>query len=105
MSPVAPAPTLNPLLAPHQVVLRPLVTEKGVHRSTRQNAYSFEVSRTATKLDVRKAIEELFEVKVLRVNTQNRKGKPRRARFRFGNTQGWKKAIVKLHAEDRINLF
>ncbi len=105
MPPVAPAPTLNPLLAPHQVVLRPLVTEKGVHRSSRLNAYSFEVSRTATKLDVRRAIEELFEVKVLRVNTQNRKGKRRRTRFRSGMTKSWKKAIVTLDSEHRIDFF
>ncbi len=93
------------LLSPHQVIIRPMVTEKGMHRATRDNAYAFEVSRLATKADVRKAVEELFNVRVTEVRTQNRKGKPRRARFRFGNTQGWKKAIVKLHAEDRINLF
>jgi|SRR5690242_10100567 large subunit ribosomal protein L23 len=93
------------LLQPHQVIVRPLVTEKGMHRATRHNAYAFEVSRLATKADVRRAVEELFNVKVLEVRTQNRKGKPRRARFRQGNTQDWKKAIVKLHAEHRINLF
>jgi large subunit ribosomal protein L23 len=93
------------LLAPHQVIVRPMVTEKGMHRATRDNAYAFEVSRLATKTDIRKAVEELFNVRVTGVRTQNRKGKPRRARFRFGNTQGWKKAIVKLHEEDRINLF
>jgi large subunit ribosomal protein L23 len=93
------------LLSPHQVIIRPMVTEKGMHRATRNNAYSFEVSRLATKADVRQAVQELFNVRVLDVRTQNRKGKPRRARFRQGNTQAWKKAIVKLHAEDRINLF
>jgi large subunit ribosomal protein L23 len=93
------------LLAPHQVITRPMVTEKGMHRATRDNAYAFEVNRLATKADIRTAIEELFNVRVLGVRTQNRKGKPRRARFRQGNTKPWKKAIVKLHAEDRINLF
>jgi large subunit ribosomal protein L23 len=87
------------------VILRPLVTEKGVHRSTRLNAYAFEVSRDASKLDVRRAIEELFEVKVLRVNTQNRKGKRRRTRFRSGMTKSWKKAIVTLDPEHRIDFF
>ena len=65
-------------LPPHQVIVRPLVTEKGMHRSTRYNAYAFEVNKLATKHDVRKAIEELFNVKVTRVHIQNRKGKPRR---------------------------
>ena len=68
----------RPLLEPHQIILRPLVTEKGMHRSTRNNAYAFEVNRMATKDDVRRAVEELFNVKVLAVHTQNRKGKPRR---------------------------
>lgn len=93
------------LLQPHQIIVRPLVTEKGMHRSTRYNAYAFEVNRLATKEDVRRAIEELFDVKVVRVHTQNRKGKPRRTRFRSGQTKAWKKAIVKLDPEHRIDFF
>lgn len=93
------------LLGAHQVIVRPLVTEKGMHRATRYNAYAFEVNRLATKADVRRAVEELFNVKVLEVRTQTRKGKPRRSRFRFAKTQDWKKAIVKLDKEHRINLF
>lgn len=93
------------LLSPHQVIIRPMVTEKGMHRATRDNAYAFEVNRLATKTAIRNAVESLFNVKVIEVRTQNRKGKPRRSRFRQGNTQPWKKAIVKLHEEDRINLF
>jgi len=92
-------------LEPHQIILRPLVTEKGMHRASRQNAYAFEVNRLAGKRDVRRAIEELFEVKVLRVNVQNRKGKPRRNRFRTGTTKAWKKAIVTLDPEHRIDFF
>jgi large subunit ribosomal protein L23 len=92
-------------LEPHQVILRPLVTEKGMHRSTRYNAYAFEVNRLATKHDVRRAVEELFNVKVIRVHTVNRKGKPRRTRFRNGYTKDWKKAIVKLDPEHRIDFF
>ncbi len=92
-------------LLPHQVIVRPLVTEKGVHRSTRHNAYAFEVNRLATKLDIRNAVEHLFNVKVEAVRTINRKGKPRRSRFRSGQTRDWKKAIVTLHSEHRIELF
>jgi large subunit ribosomal protein L23 len=92
-------------LEPHQIILRPLVTEKGMHRSTRNNAYAFEVHRLATKADVRRAVEELFDVTVLQIRTQTRKGKPRRTRFRVGHTGDWKKAIVTLDAEHRIDFF
>ncbi|MCA9187994.1 MAG: 50S ribosomal protein L23 [Pirellulaceae bacterium] len=92
-------------LAPHQVILRPLVTEKGVHRASRNNQYAFEVSQLADKTDVKRAVEDLFDVKVERVRTQNRKGKPRRYRFRYGYTKSWKKAIVTLNSEHRIDFF
>jgi len=92
-------------LEPHQVILRPLVTEKGMHRATRNNAYAFEVNRLATKKDVKQAIESLFDVHVMKVHIQNRKGKPRKTRFSFGYTNDWKKAIVTLNAEHRIEIF
>ena len=92
-------------LEPYQVILRPLVTEKGVHKASRHNAYSFEVNRLAGKDDIRRAVEELFDVKVVSVNTQNRKGKPRRTKFRWGTTKSWKKAIVKLDPEHKIDFF
>ena len=92
-------------LMPHEVLLRPLVTEKSIHRSTRNNQYAFEVNVNATKEDVRNAAEELFDVKVLQVRPQNRKGKPRRHRFRMGMTKNWKKAIITLHNEHRIDFF
>jgi len=93
------------VLEPHQVILRPLITEKGVHRSTRDNAYAFEVNRLATKADVKNAIETLFEVKVIGVRTQNRKGKTRRTRNKVGKTKDWRKAIVTLDEEHRIDFF
>ena len=99
------APTGGIQLEPHQVLLRPLVTEKGVHRASRNNQYAFEIHRDATKLDVKKAIEELFEVKVSKVRTQTRKGKIRRYRFRHGRTSDWKKAVVQLHEDHRIDFF
>ena len=92
-------------LAPHQIVLRPLVTEKGMHRSTRQNQYAFEVNPLAGKDEIREAVEELFDVKVTKVRTQNRKGKPRRYRYTYGYTKSWKKAVVTLEDEYRINFF
>lgn len=85
--------------------MKPLVTEKGMHRSTRNNAYFFEINRLATKKDVKRAVEELFDVRVLKVHTQNRKGKPRRTKMQLGHTKDWKKAIVTLDDEHRIELF
>src|ERR1700747_460984 len=79
-------PRRGPQLEPHQIVLRPLVTEKGTHQSTNEhhNAYSFEVNPWATKDQIKKAVQELFNVRVLKVRTQNRMGKSRRYRFRVG---------------------
>lgn len=92
-------------LEPYQIILRPLVTEKGTHLSERHNAYTFAVNSRATKEDIKHAVSELWGVKVLKVRTQNRKGKPRRTRATYGYTKAWKKAIVQLHDEDRISFF
>jgi len=97
--------TVTLKLESHQVILRPLVTEKGVHRAGRHNQYAFEIHPQATKIDVRRAVEELFNVVVDKVRTQTRRGKTRRFRHRAGVTSGWKKAIVKLNAEHRIDFF
>ncbi len=92
-------------LEPYQVVFRPLVTEKGTHLSERHNSYTFEVNSQATKVDIKAAVQELWSVRVVKVRTQNRKGKPRRHKMSRGHTSDWKKAIVKLHDEDRIAFF
>ena len=105
MSESTKTPTSGVQLESHQVIIRPLVTEKGVHRATRHNAFAFEVHAQASKLDVRRAVEELFNVKVVDVRTQNRLGKARRFRNRQGATRTWKKAIVKLAPDNRIDLF
>ena len=96
---------VGPELRPHQVILRPMITEKGTHQSTRHNAYPFEVNQWATKVQIRAAIEELFNVRVEKVRTQNRQGKKRRFRGRFGTLPNWKKAIVTLHADDHLEFF
>jgi large subunit ribosomal protein L23 len=92
-------------LRPYQIVLRPLVTEKGTHQSTRYNSYTFEVNPLATKTQIQAAVEELFNVRVERVRTQNRRGKTARFRQTVGKQASWKKAIVTLHTEDRIEFF
>ena len=103
--PVPPPPAFSPRLSPHQVIVRPLVTEKGVHRANRHNAYSFEVVGEATKADIRRAVEEMFNVKVDKVAVQNRLGKTRRSRGRPTTPKAWKKAVVKLKPDFKINLF
>ena len=100
-----PEPKASIQLEPHQILLRPLVTEKGVHRASRNNQYAFEIHRDATKHDVKKAVEQLFDVKVTKVRTQTRKGKLRRYKFRYGRTSDWKKAIVQLQEDQRIDFF
>ena len=92
-------------LRPYQIVLRPLVTEKGTHQSTRYNSNTFEVNPLATKTQIQAAVEELFNVRVERVRTQNRRGKTARFRQTVGKQANWKKAIVTLHTEDRIEFF
>jgi large subunit ribosomal protein L23 len=92
-------------LRPYQVVLRPLVTEKGTHQSTRYNAYTFQVNPLATKDQIKVAVEALFPVRVKEVRTQNRHGKKRRFRMAVGQLPRWKKAIVTLHSDDKIEFF
>jgi large subunit ribosomal protein L23 len=86
-------------------VVRPLVTEKGTHQSQTLNAYAFEVAPDVNKTQIAKAIEDIYEVKVVEVRTANRKGKPRRLGQRRGNTKRWKKAVVVLHPDYHIDLF
>ena len=94
-------------LEPYQVILRPVVTEKSMEQSQDDelNAYTFEVHQQASKDQIRAAIEQLFEVRVVSVRTQKRHGKPRRHKTHLGHTKSWKKAIVKLHHEDHITFF
>jgi len=92
-------------LRPYQVILRPLVTVKGTHQSTRYNAYTFQVNPVATKTQIKAAVEELFNVRVEAVRTQVREGKSRRFRQSMGQLPSWKKAIVTLNAEDKIEFF
>ena len=95
----------GPVLDPYQVVIRPLITEKATHLSERHNAYTFEVNPLVTKTEIKAAVESLFNVKVLDVRTQNRRGKMRRYRLKLGRMRNWKKAIVSLHEEFRIDFY
>lgn len=93
------------ILEPYQIILRPISTEKGYYNAASKNTYTFEVNKLATKDDIRNAVEQLFDVKVVSVATQNRKGKVRRTRRLVGKTKDWKKAMVTLSDKDRIDIF
>ena len=92
-------------LRPYQVILRPLVTEKGTHQSTRHNAYTFQVNPLATKTQIKAAVEELFNVRVEDVRTQNRRARSAGSVQAWASCRDWKKAIVTLHADDKIEFF
>lgn len=80
----------------YQVIRRPLVTEKNTHRIDTRNQYTFEVDPAANKVEIRQAIESLFDVKVASVNTVNVMGKRKRHGWNWHVTGGMKKAIVTL---------
>ncbi len=92
-------------LEPYQVIFKPLITEKNTHLAEKRNVYAFKVHTQASKTDIKKAVEALWEVRVNKVRTQNRKGKPRRTKTGYTQTQNWKKAIVELNEEDKISFF
>ena len=100
----------------YHAIVRPLVTEKGTFQSqqsqdatgsrpARGGAYSFEVHPEANKAQIKQAVEKIYNVKVLSVRTANRRGKPRRVRYKRGQTKQWKKAVVVLDRDSHIDLF
>jgi large subunit ribosomal protein L23 len=90
---------------PYTVVKTVRVTEKGTAQSEKLNKYQLVVEKHANKLDVKHAVEQLFKVKVVSVNTLRVRGKARRERtVQFGRTPSWKKAVVTLKAGDKIEL-
>ena len=91
-------------LHPNEVLLAPVVTEKA-YVGVETGRYSFRVHPDAHKTQVRQAVEELFEVTVLRVNVCKVQAKPKRRGLHKGMKPGWKKAIVQLKAGDTIEIF
>lgn len=90
---------------PHTIIKRPVVSEKATLLTEKQNKYVFEVAPAANKIQVKKAVEDLFKVSVTNVRTMRVPGKRKRVRFQIGRTPEWKKAIVTLKEGDRIELF
>ena len=87
------------------VIIKPLVTEKSTHFQQTRNAYAFQVHRNANKPEIKKAVEAIYNVKVLEVRTMTRKGKPRRTKFKMTHGSDWKRAVVVLDENSRIELF
>lgn len=93
-------------LSPEQIIRRPIVlTEKAARLQETNNQVVFEVARTANKIEIKQAIEKLFQVKVIRVNTMNYRGKDRRMGRGYAKMPNWKKAIITLKEGDRIEFF
>ncbi len=91
-------------LHPAQVLIRPVISEKSYEQIT-QNRYTFRVHPDAHKTQIRQAVEELFDVKVVGVNIVKVQPKPKRRGLTRGTKPGWKKAIVELKAGDSIEIF
>ncbi len=89
----------------YQVIKRPLITENAVDKHEKANTYVFEVHPDANKIQIRKAVEKLFDVKVLSVNTARVHGKRRRFGRAVAEHPDWKKAYVKLAEGAAIELF
>jgi large subunit ribosomal protein L23 len=90
------------MIHPRNIVISPIITEKSGNQVHTQNTYSFKVSINANKIEIKHAIERIFAVKVLAVNTIRYMGKPKRLGKYTGKRPDWKKAIVTLRDGDKI---
>ncbi len=90
---------------PRSIVRRALITEKGTMLRETRNQYHFEVARDANKIEIKRAIETIFSVKVGSVRTQQLRGKVKRQGRSSGRRSDWKKAIVTLKPDQKIELF
>ena len=90
---------------PRTIIRRPIISEKGTRVRGTTNCYLFEIDPRANKIEVGKAIEEIFDVHVVKVRTISCKGKPKRLGRHSGYRNDWKKAIVTLKADESIEVF
>ena len=88
----------------YEIIKKPVITEKATDESARRNAFTFRVPVNANKIEIRHAVERLFDVKVLKVNTLRAPRKWRRRGRSFGQTQQWKKALVVLAEGQTIDV-
>ena len=89
----------------HDILYRPLITEKSTTQKDQHGKITFAVSRKANKIEIRQAVEKVFKVKVLDVQTMNVSGKKKRFGRIEGRTSDWKKAVVTLAPGDHIEFF
>ena len=89
----------------HDIILAPVVSEKSYDLIEKNNTYTFVVDPRANKEEIRDAVQKVFGVKVLRVNTMNRKGKVKRTGYKLGKRKDIKRAVVTLADGDSIDLF
>jgi len=87
------------------VLIKPVITENSMLKMEENNTYTFKVAKDSNKIQIRNAVEEIFDVKVDNVNTMNMRGKKRRLGRNEGRTASWKKALVKLAEGDSIEIF
>lgn len=87
----------------YSIIQEPLITEKATNLSANENKYFFRVDPKANKIEIKDAVEKIFNVKVSSVNTLNVLGKMKRVRYRQGRTSNWKKAIVTLVKGQKID--
>lgn len=88
----------------HDIIIKPIITEDSMDRLA-DNKYTFKVAKDANKIEIAKAIEEIFDVKVAKVNTISVKGKQKRMGRYVGYRPDWKKAIVTLEGDKTIEFF
>ncbi len=92
-------------MIPHDIVIRPLITEKTSIQKEVNNQITFEVDRKANRVEIKKAIENIFNVNVVGVRTMQVKGKAKQRGRIVGKRRNWKKAIVTLMPGERIDFF
>jgi large subunit ribosomal protein L23 len=89
----------------YAVIKRPLITEKSTNARDEENQYIFEVDKRASKIEIRKAVEKIFKVRVLDVRTLNMRGKKKRMGRITGRRNDWKKAVVSLPSGSSIEIY
>jgi large subunit ribosomal protein L23 len=87
----------------YDVIAYPLITEKCALDTEKKNKYAFRVHPSATKVEIKQAVEKVFNVKVVKINTSNVRGKLKRVRYQPGYTAAWKKAVVTLKGGQKID--
>ncbi|ADU65090.1 50S ribosomal protein L23 [Desulfurispirillum indicum] len=89
----------------YDIIKRPIMTERSFVLNEQRNQVAFEVDTRANKIEIKNAVEKIFDVKVANVNVMNMNGKVKRTRMGMGKRKDWKKAIVTLEAGSQIKIF